>query len=72
MLTPTFSAVIGQIHGSKNEPLKIYYRKMPNHDKGSIFWNYKINPAQKNAMIFRTMSGVTSLSLKKMTLLKME
>ncbi len=41
------SVVIGQIHGSNNEPLKIYYRKMPNHQYGSVFWNYEINPKDK-------------------------
>ncbi|MDB1126125.1 polysaccharide lyase family 7 protein [Vibrio algarum] len=41
------SVVIGQIHGSNNEPLKIYYRKMPNHTHGSLFWNYEINPKDK-------------------------
>lgn len=38
------ATVIGQIHGSDNEPLKIYYRKLPNHEYGSVFWNYEINP----------------------------
>lgn len=41
------AVVIGQIHGSKNEPLKIYYRKMPNHEHGSVFWTYEINPENK-------------------------
>lgn len=38
-----FAVVIGQIHGSKNEPLKIFYRKLPNHDKGSLYWSYELN-----------------------------
>ncbi|MEM8525576.1 MAG: polysaccharide lyase family 7 protein [Bacteroidota bacterium] len=44
----THSVVIGQIHsadGHENEPLKIFYKKFPNHTKGSIFWNYEINTA---------------------------
>ncbi|MBR9728913.1 polysaccharide lyase family 7 protein [Shewanella intestini] len=42
---PAHSVVVGQIHGpSKTEPLKIYYRKMPNHEYGSLFWNYEIYP----------------------------
>ena len=41
------AVVIGQIHGSKNEPLKIFYRKMPNHEHGSVFWTYETNPANK-------------------------
>lgn len=43
-----FSVVIGQIHsadGHENEPLKIYYKKFPGHEKGSVFWNYEINTA---------------------------
>lgn len=33
-----FSTVIGQIHASKNEPLKIVYRKLPGHEYGSLYW----------------------------------
>jgi len=43
-----FSTVVGQIHsgeGHENEPLKIFYKKFPNHEKGSVFWNYEINTA---------------------------
>lgn len=42
------SVVVGQIHsadGHENEPLKIFYKKFPNHSKGSVFWNYEINTA---------------------------
>ena len=42
----THSVVVGQIHsadGHENEPLKIFYKKFPNHTKGSVFWNYEIN-----------------------------
>ncbi len=42
-----FSVVIGQIHGSDNEPLKISYRKLPEHDHGSLAWNYELNPLPK-------------------------
>lgn len=54
---PAYSVVVGQIHGQKNkeelktdsgfgwgnEPLKIYYKKFPDHDTGSVFWNYERN-----------------------------
>lgn len=51
---PAYSAVIGQIHatsyedtssgfGYGNEPIKIYYKKWPNHDTGSVFWTYERN-----------------------------
>ena len=49
-----YSAVIGQIHATKyestksgfgygNEPLKIYYKKFPDHKTGSVFWTYERN-----------------------------
>ena len=44
----SFSTVVGQIHsgeGHENEPFKLYYKKFPGHDKGSVFWNYEINTA---------------------------
>jgi len=54
-----FSAVIGQIHAVKdkpqegvfgygNEPLKIYFKKYPDHDTGSVFWNYERNLAKED------------------------
>lgn len=64
---PAFSVVVGQIHATKdkslvkegegygygNEPLKIYFKKWPNHEYGSVFWTYernleKENPARKD------------------------
>lgn len=51
---PAYSVVIGQIHayqfesqdegyGWGNEPLKISYKKWPNHDTGSVYWTYERN-----------------------------
>ncbi|WP_285817561.1 polysaccharide lyase family 7 protein [Echinimonas agarilytica] len=54
---PAYSVVVGQIHAGKdqrlidegngfgwgNEPIKIYYKKWPDHDTGSVFWNYERN-----------------------------
>ncbi|MFT2091088.1 polysaccharide lyase family 7 protein [Paraglaciecola sp. 2405UD69-4] len=59
---PAFSVVVGQIHATKdpefvaqgegygygNEPLKIYFKKWPNHDYGSVFWNYERNLEKEN------------------------
>jgi hypothetical protein len=56
---PAYSAVVGQIHAIKydntksgfgygNEPLKIYYKKWPGHDTGSVFWTYERNLAKKD------------------------
>jgi hypothetical protein len=43
-----FSTVIGQIHASTNEPLKIVYRKLPGHEYGSLYWRYEINATGDN------------------------
>ena len=54
---PAYSVVIGQIHAVKdqgvidkgqgfgwgNEPIKIYYKKWPDHATGSVFWTYERN-----------------------------
>lgn len=59
---PAFSVVVGQIHADKdqavinegkgfgwgNEPIKIYYKKWPNHETGSVFWTYERNLATDN------------------------
>ena len=47
----SYSVVVGQIHsadGHENEPLKIFYKKFPDHSKGSVFWHYEINTAGDN------------------------
>ena len=52
-----YSAVVGQIHAVKydntksgfgygNEPIKIYYKKFPDHETGSVFWTYERNLAK--------------------------
>jgi len=59
---PAYSVVVGQIHAGKNtkqieegkgfgwgnEPLKIYFKKWPDHKTGSVFWNYERNLAKTN------------------------
>jgi len=51
---PTYSVVIGQIHTVKldnhpeeygwgNEPLKISFKKFPDHEYGSVYWAYERN-----------------------------
>lgn len=61
---PAFSVVVGQIHAGKdqalvaegegygwgNEPLKIYFKKRPNHQYGSVFWNYERNLEKQNPL----------------------
>lgn len=34
--------IIGQIHGRKDEPVRIYYRKLPHHTKGSLYFAHEI------------------------------
>jgi len=54
-----YSVVVGQIHAVKydntksgfgygNEPIKIYYKKFPEHETGSVFWTYERNLAKKD------------------------
>ncbi|MGO2415277.1 polysaccharide lyase family 7 protein [Cobetia crustatorum] len=57
-----FSVVVGQIHAGKdesvmeenegfghgNEPLKIFYKKLPDQETGSVFWNYEKNLAKED------------------------
>ena len=56
---PAYSAVIGQIHATQyestksgfgygNEPIKIFYKKVPGHETGSVFWTYERNLAKNN------------------------
>jgi len=42
----SYSVVVGQIHsdeGHENEPLKIFYKKFPGHEKGSLYWNLMVS-----------------------------
>ncbi len=34
--------IIGQIHGRDDEPVRIYYRKLPNHEKGSLYFAHEV------------------------------
>ncbi len=57
---PVHSMVVGQIHAGKddgltadgfgwgNEPLKIYFKKFPEHETGSVFWTYERNLARED------------------------
>ena len=35
--------VIGQIHANTDEPIKIFYRKLPNNELGSVYFSHEIN-----------------------------
>ncbi len=59
---PAYSVVVGQIHADKdqavidrgqgfgwgNEPIKVYYKKWPGHETGSVFWTYERNLERDN------------------------
>ncbi|MFK8029853.1 MAG: polysaccharide lyase family 7 protein [Gammaproteobacteria bacterium] len=59
---PAFAVVVGQIHADKNmdvvkrgkgfgwgnEPIKIFYKKWPDHETGSVFWTYERNLDKPN------------------------
>ena len=36
--------IVGQIHGSANEPCRLYYRKLPGNSKGVIYFAHEPNP----------------------------
>lgn len=33
--------IIGQIHANNDEPIRLYYRKWPSHDKGSVYFAHE-------------------------------
>lgn len=33
--------IVGQIHAPQDEPCKIYYRLLPGHTRGSVYWSYE-------------------------------
>ncbi|MGB3725053.1 MAG: polysaccharide lyase family 7 protein [Glaciecola sp.] len=37
--------IIGQIHAIKDEPIRLYYRKLPQNEKGTIYFAHEINGA---------------------------
>lgn len=37
--------IIGQIHATNDEPIRLYYRKLPNNENGSVYFAHEINGA---------------------------
>lgn len=35
--------IVGQIHATDDEPIRLYYRKLPNNTKGAIYFAHEIN-----------------------------
>lgn len=40
--------IIGQIHATDDEPVRLYYRKLPNNSKGSIYFAHEIDGGDDN------------------------
>lgn len=52
--------IIGQIHATDDEPIRIYYRKLPNNEKGAVYFAHEINGADD---IWINMIGTRSHTL---------
>ena len=51
--------IIGQIHANDDEPIRIYYRKLPQNDKGSLYLAHEVNGGDD---IYRELIGTRSQS----------
>lgn len=52
--------IIGQIHANDDEPIRLYYRKLPGNTKGAIYFAHE--PQDEND-VYREMIGTRSRSL---------
>lgn len=52
--------IIGQIHAEHNEPLRLYYRKLPGNTKGSIYFAHEPRDKQKAREEFHELIGSKS------------
>jgi len=43
--------IIGQIHGKDDEPVRLYYRKLPNHNRGSLYFAHEIKGQDQDVYI---------------------
>ncbi|MCV2402420.1 polysaccharide lyase family 7 protein [Marinomonas sp. C2222] len=56
--------VIGQIHANHNEPIRIYYRKLPNNMNGSLYYAHEPTKKSGRKEIFVEMIGSKSNSAR--------
>ena len=49
--------IIGQIHADNNEPLRLYYRKLPNADRGCIYAEHETHESASDSDITFNMIG---------------
>lgn len=50
--------VFAQIHANKDEPIRFYYRKLPNHSKGSIYFAHE--PLEEKDVYFEMVGSRSS------------
>ena len=43
--------IIGQIHGRDDEPVRLYYRKLPHHTKGSLYFAHEVKGEEDDIYI---------------------
>ena len=43
--------IIGQIHGKDDEPARLYYRKLPGHTNGSLYFMHEVKGQEKDLLI---------------------
>ena len=54
--------VIGQIHGAQDEPIRLYYRKLPGNARGAIYFAHEPTEASGLPEVFYEMIGTRSRS----------
>lgn len=50
--------IIGQIHDQDDEPIRLYYRKLPNHEKGTVYFAHE-NTLKGTDQFFDLVGGMT-------------
>ena len=43
--------IIGQIHGRDDEPVRLYYRKLPHHKKGSLYFAHEVKDQEDDIYV---------------------
>ncbi|WP_413702455.1 polysaccharide lyase family 7 protein [Psychromonas sp. KJ10-10] len=53
--------IIGQIHDKDDEPIRLYYRKLPNREKGTVYFAHE-NTLEGSDKFFELVGGMTGES----------
>lgn len=43
--------IIGQIHGKDDEPVRLYYRKLPHHTKGTLYFAHEVKGQKEDLYV---------------------